>query len=95
VSVQITPGGSRLSPDERGTDASATIDNPNPIPVDVTIRVRGFDLTDHPVIAKTVGPLPHVPAGGFRPIQVHLEATPLKSVTFETIAVDPVDSDRP
>ncbi len=95
VSVQITPAISRLSLDERGTDAWATIDNPNPIPVDVTIRVRGFDITDNFVIEKTVGPYHNLPAGGSRPIQVYLDATPLKSVTFESVAVDPVDSDRP
>jgi hypothetical protein len=95
VSVKITPAISQLSRDERGTDAWTTIDNPNPMPVDVTIRVRGFDITDRPVIEKTIGPFHHVPAGGTRPIQAYLDTTPLKSVTFEAIAVHPVDSDWP
>jgi hypothetical protein len=94
VTVQITPAISLRSPDERGTDASATINNPNPMPVDVTIRVRGLDITDRPVIEKTIGPL-HFPAGGIRDIQAYLDATPLKSVAFEAIAVNPVDPDRP
>jgi hypothetical protein len=69
--------------------------HPNPTPVDVTIRVRGFDITDRPVIEKTVGPFRNLPAGGTRSIQAYLDTTPLKSVTFEAVAVNPVDSDRP
>jgi hypothetical protein len=95
VTVQVSPPISLRSPDQRGTDALATINNPNSVPVDVTIRVRGFDITDRPVIEKTIGPFHNVPAGGNRPIQTYLDATPLRSVTFEAIAVDPVDSDRP
>jgi hypothetical protein len=95
LSVQITPAISGLSLDERGTDASVIIDNPNPMPVDVTIRVRGFDITDRPVIEKTIGPFHHLPAGGTRSIQAYLDTTPLKSVTFEAIAVNPVNSGRP
>src|SRR5262245_60272947 len=49
VSVQITPGIAIRSPDNRGTDALATVANLNPVPVDVTVRVRGFDITDRPV----------------------------------------------
>jgi len=92
LTVQITPAIVLRSPDERGTDASAMIENPNPVPVDVTIRVRGFDISDRPVIEKTIGPFYHLPAGGSRPIQAYLDTTPLKSVTFEAIAVKPVDS---
>jgi Rubredoxin metal binding domain len=95
LSVQITPAVSGLSADERGTDASAIVDNPNPMPVDVTIRVRGFDITDRPVIEKTIRPIRNLPAGGMRTIQAYLDATPLKSVTFEVIDVNPVDPDRP
>ena len=73
----------------------ATIDNPNPMPVDVTIRARGFGVTGRHCIERTVGPFRGVPAGGTRDIQVYLDATPLKSVTFEAIAVNPVDPDRP
>jgi hypothetical protein len=90
--VQITPAVSMLSLDQRGTDALATIDNPNPVPVDVIVRVRGFDMTDRAVIKTTIGPFRNVPAGGSRPIQAYLDATPLKSVTFEPIAVNPIDS---
>jgi hypothetical protein len=95
LSVQITPGVPHLAPNASGTDTSATIDNPNPMPVDVTIRVRGFDITDRSVIEDTIGPFRNVPAGGFLPIQAYLDATPLKAVTFEAIAVKPVKSDRP
>lgn len=95
VAVQITPGISVRSPDESGTDAWATTDNPNPMPVDVTIRVQGFDITDRPVIEKTIGPFRNVPAGGNRDVQAYLGATPLKSVTFEATAVNPVDPRRP
>jgi hypothetical protein len=94
VTVQITPAISLRAPDNRGTDALATINNPNPMPVDVTVRVRGFDITDRPCIEKTIGPF-HLPAGGIRDIQAYLDATPLKSATFEAIVVNSVDSDRP
>jgi hypothetical protein len=95
LSVQITPAISLRSPDDRGTDAWATIVNPNPMPVDVTIRVRGFDITDRPHIEKTIGPFPRLPPGGSRSIQAYLDATPLKSVTFEAVTVNPADADRP
>ena len=95
LSVQITPAISLRSPDDRGTDARATIVNPNPMPVGVTIRVRGFDITDRPGIEKTIGPFPNLPPGGSRSIHAYLDATPLKSVTFEAVAVNPVDADRP
>jgi hypothetical protein len=91
VTVQITSAFSVLSADEKGTDALATIDNPNPMPVDVTVRVRGFDITDRRVIEKTIGPFRNVPAGGNRPIETYLDATPLASVTFEAIVVTPKD----
>lgn len=94
VTVRISPAISLRSPDERGTDALATINNPNLMPVDVTIRVRGYDITDRPVIEKTIDPF-HLPAGGTRDIQAYLDATPLQSVTFEPIAVNPIESDRP
>jgi hypothetical protein len=90
VTVQITPGFSCLSRDERGTDAFATVKNPNRMPVDVTLRVRGLDITERPVIEKTVGPFRNIPAGGARDVQVYLDATPLTSVKFETVAVRPV-----
>src|SRR3954454_8440078 len=41
LDVQVTPGGVRLALDERGSEVSATIDNPNPVPVDVTVLIVG------------------------------------------------------
>jgi hypothetical protein len=63
--------------------------------VDVTVRVRGLDIADNAVIEKTLGPFHNVPARGIRDLQVYLDATPLKSVTFEAIDVTPSDSVGP
>jgi hypothetical protein len=93
--IVVTPGVSRLSPDARGTDVAATLDNPNPMPVDVTIRVRGLDITNRVVVEKTLGPYRGLRPGTRRDIGTHLSATPLETVTFEPIDVAPTDLDRP
>jgi hypothetical protein len=95
MGVKITPGISARSSDDRGTDAWSSIENPNPVPVDVTIRVRGFDIADRAVVEKTIGPLRNLRPGAVRPIETYLDATPLKSVTFDAVAVDPADADSP
>jgi hypothetical protein len=79
-----------LSADERGTDAYATIDNPNRVPVNITVQVRGYDIADHVVIEETIGPVRRIAPGGSSPIQAHLAATPLHSVTFEAVDVHPI-----
>lgn len=89
MGVRVTSGGSFLSADERGTDVSATIDNPNPVPVNVTVRVRGYDITDRVVVEEIIGPFRHVPPGGPYPIRAHLETTPLKDVTLEAVDIHP------
>jgi hypothetical protein len=95
MSVKITPGISARSNDDRGTDAWSSIENPNRVPVDVTIRVRGFDIADRAVVEKTIGPIRNLRPGAVRPIETYLDATPLKSVTFDAVAVDPADAARP
>jgi hypothetical protein len=89
LTVQITPAVSARSADDRGTDAWATITNSNAIPVDVTVRVQGFDISRRPFIEKRMGPFRHLPPGGSRDIQVHLDTTPLESVTVEPFAAAP------
>ena len=93
--VVVTSGIHRLSPDGRGTDAEATIDNPNPMPVDVTIRVRGLDIANRVVAEKTLGPYRGLPPGTARDIRTSFDMTPLASVTFEAVDVAPTDPDRP
>jgi hypothetical protein len=95
LSVKITPGISARSNDDRGTDAWSSIENPNSVAVDVTIRVRGFDIADRAVVEKTIGPIRNLRPGAVRPIDTYLDATPLKSVTFDAVAIDPADTDRP
>ena len=95
LSVKITSGISARSNDDRGTDAWSSIENPNLVAVDVTIRVRGFDIADRAVVEKTIGPLRNLRPGAVRPIETYLDATPLKSVTFDAVAVDLADTDRP
>ncbi len=92
--VLVTSGASWLSADERGTDASAIIDNPGSAFVNVTVKVRGLDLANRVVIEKTLGPYRNVPPGGHRPIETYLDATPLESVAFDVVAVESIKSKR-
>lgn len=95
LTVEVTPGVSRLSPDARGTDVVATIDNPNPMPVDVTVRVRGIDIAKNVVAEATLGPYRGLRPGAVRPIRHHFATTPLDSVAFEAVEVTPSDLDGP
>jgi hypothetical protein len=91
MGVQVTADGFLVSVDARGTDVWATIDNQNPVPVDVAVRVRGYDIGDHIVVEKMIGPFRRVPPGGSYAIQTHLTTTPLKSVTLEAFDVHPTN----
>lgn len=93
LSIQISAGICLRSPDQRGTDALASINNPNSVPVDVTLSVRGFDITDRSVVEKTIGPFRNLPAGGNRAVQAYIDGTPLKSVAFEAVRVTPVTTE--
>ncbi len=87
ANVQVTPGNFGLAADQQGTDANATIDNKNSVPVDVTIVAKGFDIADNLVVEKTIGPIRRVLPGATVPVKTHFTATPLKIVTFEAIRV--------
>jgi hypothetical protein len=91
LDVQVTPGGVRLALDERGSEVSATIDNPNPVPVDVTVLAMGHDITDRLVVQEMAGPYRRIPPGGPHVIQARLDATPLERVSFKTLEVRPSD----
>jgi hypothetical protein len=95
MGVQVSSGGQLPSPDARGTDIWATIDNPNPMPVDLKVRVRAYDITHRVVLEKILGPFRRVPPGESYPIQAYLDATPLDSVTFEAVDVEPTDPPSP
>jgi hypothetical protein len=93
--VQVTSGGSILSRDATGTDVMALIDNPNPVPVDVVVRVRGYDISDRVVVEQRIGPFRRVPPGGPYPVEGHLATTPLKSVSFDAVDVRPTAPPEP
>ena len=90
--VRVTLTGFLLSRDAKGTDVSATIDNPNPVPVSLKIRIRGYDITDRVCLEETIGPFRRIPPGVPYPIDVHLGTTPLKSVDVEAVDVQPVET---
>jgi hypothetical protein len=81
----------RLALDERGSEVSATIDNPNPVPVDVIVLVMGHDITDRVVVQEKAGPYRRIPPGGPHVIQARLEATPLEKISVKTLEVRPSD----
>lgn len=88
ANVQVTPGNFGLSPNQQGTDAQATIDNKNSVPVDVTIVVKGIDYGDNVAIERTIGPIRRVAPGTTVPVRTHFTTAPLKAVTFEAIRVE-------
>ena len=89
LSAQVIPGNFGYSADRRGTDAAATIENSNPVAVDVTVRVRGFDITNRAVAEQTLRPYRNIPPGGTRPIRAYFDMTPLRNVVFEVVEVIP------
>jgi hypothetical protein len=85
--VRVTSLTTLRSPDGSGTDAIGSIANENPFPVIVTVLAQGIDIGDNIVTETTLKPYRVLP-GRARELQVHLSATPLKSVTFEAVRVD-------
>jgi hypothetical protein len=90
--VQVTVEAVLRSADGHGTDVLGTIQNSNRGPVAMAVRARGYDIGDHVVVERTIGPFRDVGPGKPYPIQAYLDATPLKSVTLEPVEVQPVDA---
>jgi hypothetical protein len=90
--VLVTSDGVALSRDGRGTDAVGTIQNQNAFPVEVTVVAIGRDYSENAVLETKLGPY-RIKPGGSRPLQVYLDATPLKWVEFDARHVQKTTGD--
>jgi hypothetical protein len=84
-----TSAGFRLSLDQKRTEVTGFIDNQNPVPVDVTVRVRGHDFGGNVVADFESGPFRKLAPGSSLPIQATLDLTPVKSVSIDVVEVAP------
>ncbi len=90
--VTATSTGFRPSADGRRTDATASLDNANAVPVDVFVRVQAYDHADRIVSDETIGPILKLAPGESRTIRHSLDLTPVQSVTFDVIEARPAAS---
>lgn len=81
--VHIGSSTHKVSADGRGTDVSGTFTNKNLVPVDVTVRIEGLDITDTVVVSHVLGPFKNIPSGRTHGFTHRFETTPLKTVRFE------------
>jgi hypothetical protein len=87
--VTVSPGGIRLSADGRGTDVFGLLDNANPVPVDVTVRVVARDVAGDTIAREVAGRYRGVEPGRTLPIRHFIDSTPLETVEFEVIEARP------
>ena len=76
-----------LASDARRTDVTGYIDNDSDFPVNVIVRVRGFDHGDNLVSDIEVGPYRDLLPGTSQRIGAVLGLTPVKSVTMDVVEV--------